>query len=78
MPAAPHGRTVTEAIHNGGFMGCFMYYLACHISYFNDMSHHLRRKSFMEFHGDETMLTRFQDLGNCVKPPLRMFCFIFI
>jgi hypothetical protein len=32
----------------------------------------------MEFHGDETMLTRFQGLGNYVKPPLRMFCFIFI
>jgi hypothetical protein len=44
----------------------------------DDMSYHLRRKSFMEFHGDETMLTRFQYLGNCVKPPLRVFCFILI
>jgi hypothetical protein len=32
----------------------------------------------MEFHGDETMLTRFQDLENYVKPLLRVFCFIFI
>jgi hypothetical protein len=45
---------------------------------FDDMSHHLRMKSFMELHGDETMLTHFQGLGNCVKPPLRVFCFIFI
>jgi hypothetical protein len=42
------------------------------------MSHHLRKKSFKELYGDETILTRFQCLGNCVKPPLRVFCFIFI
>jgi hypothetical protein len=27
-----------------------MYLLASHISYLDDMSHHLIRKSFMEFH----------------------------